>query len=129
MSLTPNLSEADVNRVSILGLAYEGDCVYELLVRTRLIELGHTASLDLHRSTVAIVNAKAQAAAVQKLLPELTEEELAVYKRGRNAKVNSVPQKATQAEYHAATGLEAVFGWLHLCGRQERVEELFQKIM
>ena len=129
MSLTPNLSEADVNRVSILGLAYEGDSVYELLVRTRLIEQGHTASLDLHRSTVAIVNARAQAAAAQKLLPELTEEELAVYKRGRNAKVNSVPQKATQAEYHAATGLEAVFGWLHLCGRQDRVEELFQKIM
>ena len=83
----------------------------------------------LHRLTVSYVNAPAQAAAMQKILPKLTEAELAVYKRGRNAKVHSVPQKATEAEYHSATGLEALFGWLYLQGQRERIDELFEAIM
>lgn len=123
--LSPSFLENDVRQVSILGLAYIGDCVFELLVRTYLISQGHTASLDLHRSAVAVVNAPAQNRFFEKISSILTEEEYAVYRRGRNAKVNSVPHNATAAEYHSATGLEAVFGWLYLLGKKERIEELF----
>ena len=90
-----------------------------------LCKRGHSAAAKLHRLTVSYVNAPAQAAAVKKILPSLTEQELAVYKRGRNAKVNSVPQKADIAQYHAATGLEALFGWLYLQGKTERINELY----
>lgn len=123
------MSLNDVNAISMLGLAHIGDGVYELLVRTRLCAKGHSAVQKLHKLTVAQVNAPAQAAAVKKILPSLTEAELAVYKRGRNAKVNSVPQRASEAEYHAATGLEALFGWLYLQGQRERIAELFEIIM
>ncbi len=125
----PNMSLKDVNAMSMLGLAHIGDGVYELLTRTMLCRQGHSAAGTLHRLTVSYVNAPAQARAVQKILPVLSESELAVYKRGRNAKVNSVPQKATEGEYHAATGLEALFGWLYLQGQIERIDELFSMIM
>ena len=123
------MNREDLNRVSILGLAHVGDAVYELLVRSRLCTDGHQAIQDLHRSTVRFVKAPAQAKAADKLQPLLTEEELAVYRRGRNAKVHGVPQNASTAEYHAATGLEALFGWLYLQGRRERIEELFAAVM
>ena len=74
------------------------------------------------------MNAAAQARAAEKIFPVLTDEERSVYKRGRNAKVNSVPHHAEIAQYHAATGLEALFGWLYLLGRRERLEELFARI-
>ena len=111
--------------MSTLALAYIGDCVYELLVRTFFVSVGHTHSQELHRLTVSTVNASAQASAAEKLLPMLTDEELTVFKRGRNAKVNSVPKNASVAQYHAATGLETLFGWLYLKGAQDRIEELF----
>ena len=79
----------------------------------------------MHRTTVATVNAPAPAEAAQRILPKLTEEEAAIYRRGRNTKVNSVPQKADIAQYHAATGLEALFGWLYLLGRLDRIGELY----
>ncbi len=126
---SPQMSLNEVNAISMLGLAHIGDGVYELLVRTMLCAQGHSAVQKLHKLTVAQVNAPAQAAAVKKILPSLTEAELAVYKRGRNAKVNSVPQRASEAEYHAATGLEALFGWLYLQGKRERISELFGIIM
>lgn len=126
---SPKMSLEDVNRISMLGLAHVGDGVYELLVRTMLCAQGHQAILDLHRSTVTYVNATAQAEAVKRLLPRLSAEELAVYKRGRNTRVHSVPQNASLGEYHAATGLEALFGWLYLLGRTERIGELFAAIM
>lgn len=126
---SPQMSLNEVNAISMLGLAHIGDGVYELLVRTMLCAQGHSAVQKLHKLTVAQVNAPAQAAAVKKILPSLTEAELAVYKRGRNAKVNSVPQRASEAEYHAATGLEALFGWLYLQGQRERISELFGIIM
>ena len=85
--------------------------------------------MQLHRLTVEQVRAEAQAEAAKKLLPHLDEEELAVYKRGRNTKVNSAPHHAEIAQYHAATGLEALFGWLYLQGRNERIGELFTIIM
>lgn len=125
----PHMSAAEVNAISMLGLAHIGDGVYELLTRTMLCKQGHSAAAKLHRLTVSYVNAPAQAAAVKKIMPLLTAQELAIYKRGRNAKVNSVPQKATEGEYHAATGLEALFGWLYLQGETQRIDSLFAAIM
>lgn len=121
----PNMNITEANAVSMLGLAHVGDGVYELLTRTMLCSKGHTGVADLHRRTVAIVNAPAQAKAAERMLPLLTSEEMAVYKRGRNTKVNSIPQKADIGQYHAATGLEALFGWLYLLGRTERINELY----
>ena len=128
MDFLPEMSEQDVNKISILGLAHVGDAVYELMTRSRLCREGHSSVMELHKRTVSRVNAAAQAEAVRKLLPCLTEEELAVYKRGRNAKVHSVPHHADIGQYHAATGLEALFGWLYLCGRTERLNALFLSI-
>lgn len=119
------MDEKQVGAMSMLGLAHIGDAVYELLTRTRLCDLGVTKVSELHRMTVATVNAPAQAEAAQRILPKLTEEEAAIYRRGRNTKVNSVPQKADIAQYHAATGLEALFGWLYLLGRLDRIGELY----
>lgn len=113
----------------MLGLAHVGDAVYELMVRTRLCAEGHQAAQDLHRLTVARVNASAQALAMRRLQPLLSAEELSVYKRGRNTKVHSVPHNADISEYHAATGLEALFGWLFLRGDAERLETLFDAAM
>ena len=115
----------DINNISMLGLAHIGDAVYELLTRTMLCSDGSRKATELHRKTVAIVNAPAQAKAAERLLPLLTEEEMCVFRRGRNAKVNSVPQKADIYQYHAATGLEALFGWLYLQGKTERINQLF----
>lgn len=119
------MDEKQVGAMSMLGLAHIGDAVYELLTRTRLCGLGVMKVSELHRMTVATVNAPAQAEAAQRILPKLTEEEAAIYRRGRNTKVNSVPQKADIAQYHAATGLEALFGWLYLLGRLDRIGELY----
>lgn len=119
------MTEAEINAMSMLGLAHIGDAVYELLTRTMLCSDGVTKASELHRKTVALVNAPAQAEAMSRILPKLSDTELAVYKRGRNAKVNSVPQKADIAQYHAATGLEALFGWLYLKGELKRIETLY----
>jgi len=127
-NFSPNMSEADVNKISVLGLAHIGDGVYELLVRTMLCKEGHCAVKKLHALTVAWVKATAQAEAAELILPQLGEEELSVYRRGRNAKVNSVPHSADIGQYHAATGLEALFGWLFLLGRMDRINFLFGKI-
>lgn len=124
----PEMPVQDVNKISMLGLAHVGDAVYELLYRSKLCTDGHTAVAEMHRMTVAFVRAEAQAEAAAKLLPVLTQDETSVYKRGRNAKVNSVPHNADIGQYHAATGLEALFGWLYLLGRTERINELFNII-
>ena len=126
---SPELSSQDVNKISMLGLAHIGDAVYELLIRTMLCSQGHSQVTQLHNLSVSYVKASAQARAMERILPLLTEEETAIYKRGRNAHVNSVPHNAAVGEYHTATGLEALFGWLYLQGRTERIEELFSAIM
>lgn len=122
---SPEMQTQDVNKISMLGLAHVGDAVYELLTRTMLCERGHSSVSELHRLTVSMVNAPAQAGAAERLIPVLTDDELSVYRRGRNTKVNSVPHNADIGQYHAATGVEALFGWLYLQGRLERIEELF----
>ena len=124
----PEMSLQEINKISMLGLAHVGDGVYELLTRTMLCRQGHASVVELHRLAVSYVNAPAQAKAAEKILPLLTDAERDIYRRGRNAKVNSVPHHADIAQYHAATGLEALFGWLYLQGRTERIGELFDVI-
>ena len=123
------LTKERLQGVSVLGLAHIGDGVYELLVRTWLCANGKSTSKGLHRETVSYVAAPAQAKAAAKLLDKLTEEELTAYKRGRNAKVNSVPKNADISDYHSATGLEALFGYLYLKGEKDRLNELFALIV
>ena len=115
--------------LSSLGLAHLGDSVFEVMVRSWLVLHGKAKAKDLHRATVRYVAAPAQAAAVERLLPLLTQEEADVYRRGRNTAPHSVPRAASRGEYQAATGLEALFGWLYLQGRIERLHELFEVIM
>ena len=121
----PTLSGQELRQMNMLALAHVGDAVYELLFRSKLCCEGPNSVEKLHRQTVENVRAESQSAAAEKLLPILSEEELSVYRRGRNTKVNSVPHHANIGQYHAATGLEALFGWLYLQGRVERINELF----
>ena len=115
--------------ISSIGLAHMGDAVFEILVRGWLCAHGKATGKGLHQATVAIVRAESQAEKAERILPILTEEELAVYKRGRNAQVNSIPAHASRAQYSAATALECLIGWLWLKGDKERVNELFCAMM
>ena len=114
--------DIDLHTLSPLALAFVGDGVYSLLVRERLLSQANRPVNELHSQSVRDVRAEAQAAAMTRLLPLLTEEEEAVFKRGRNA--HSV---RTGADYHRATGLEALFGYLYLAGRSDRIRELFAR--
>ena len=123
------LPDDEVAAMSMLALAHIGDAVYELMVRTYLGCSGKATARGLHRAAVALVCAPAQARAAAHIHPLLSDGEAAIYRRGRNAKVNSVPKGADISEYHAATGLEALFGWLYLRGEHARLNELFAAIM
>ena len=118
-----------IRGISSIGLAHMGDAVYELLVRTWLCAHGKATGKGLHRASVALVCAPKQAELAQRILPLLTEEEQAVFRRGRNANVHSIPAHASRAQYQQATALEALLGWLHLSGRHDRVEQLFAVMM
>ena len=120
------MTEKEINAMSALALAHMGDAVYELQVRTMLCTGGLCVNGNLHKQTISRVCAPAQALVADRILPLLSEEERAVYKRGRNAHVRSIPKNATASQYGKATGVEALFGWLHLMGNQERIVELFQ---
>jgi ribonuclease-3 family protein len=122
------LTEEEVRAMGSLALAHVGDAVFELLVRVHLAAaVGRNGSL--HRAAVEMVNAAAQAGDMEKLLPLLTEEEAEVFRRGRNVKVHSVPKHARLGDYHAATGLEALFGYLYLLDRRDRLNALFAVIL
>ncbi len=121
----PVSAPEDINRISSLALAHVGDAVYELLVRSWLCKKEPGRVSDIHARTVEYVNASAQADAAERIIDALSEQERSVFKRGRNAKVNSVPHNSTIAEYHYSTGLETLFGWLYLNGDEKRIEELF----
>ena len=123
------VSETELNAMSALALAHMGDAVYELLARRELCRSGKLTAGDLHRQTVRIVSAGAQARAARALQSRLTEEEAAVYRRGRNSHSHAAPKAVSAAEYHAASGLEALFGWLYLREETARIEELFAFIM
>lgn len=118
-----------INQISALGLAHCGDAVFELLVRSYLCAAGKATTRDLHRLTVRYVNASAQAARVQRMLPLLHDDELAIYRRGRNAHVHMIPKNATHEQYSRATGLECLFGALYLAGKTDRINELFALTM
>lgn len=119
------MDEKELNQMTVLALAHCGDAVFELLVRSWLCVHGGVKPGELHKATVGYVSAAAQAARCDKLLPLLTEQELAWFKRGRNAQVHGVPKNATRGQYGKATGLECLFGALYLAGQQERANELF----
>lgn len=125
----PVLDAGQLHAISAIGLAHMGDAVYEVLTRAWLCTHGKATGKGLHRATVALVCAETQAAVAERLLPLLTAEEAAVFRRGRNAHPHTVPTHATRAQYAAATALEALFGWLYLCGRRQRINELFCEIM
>jgi len=121
--------DAEVRNISTLGLAHVGDAVFELMVRTWLCTSGTSTAKGLHGGAVSFVSAKAQAAAFQRIKPMLSEEEFAIYKRGRNAQVNSVPRNSSYGDYHTATGLETLFGHMYLSGNVERLDELFELVI
>ena len=121
------LSELKPNEVAPLILAYIGDAVYEVAVRTAEISKGNRAMNRLHRDSIHLVNAKAQADMIEKIMPMLTEEELSIYKRGRNAKSNTSAKNASIGDYRKATGFEALIGYLFLCERTDRMVELIKE--
>ena len=128
---TEGMTEENIRNMNTTALAFLGDAVYEVYVRQHVLEQEKVHVDRLHRLAVKYVRADGQARVVKRLLAEglLTEEEQAVFKRGRNANVHSIPQHASRAQYQQATALEALLGWLYLNGRRERINELFNIMM
>lgn len=124
-----NTAPDEIRAISSLGLAHLGDGVFELMVRSWLCLHGKATNKGLHRATVRYVAAPAQAAAAERLLPLLSEEETDVFRRGRNTSPHSVPKAASRSDYQTATAVEALFGWLYLQGRTQRLNELFSVMM
>ncbi len=120
------LQEPDIRTYSPLTLAYIGDAVYELVIRTILVERGNAQVNKLHQRASKLVKASAQSEIIEKLKPFLTEEEMGVFKRGRNAKSYTMAKNATMSDYRRATGFEALIGYLYLTQRWERMLELIK---
>lgn len=127
--LFPELKKDDLLELSSLALAHVGDGIYELLARTYVVRHGGTLASKMHRKTVLLVCAKAQAEAAKFLLDDFTQTEKDVFMRGRNSKPKTIPKASTPEEYALATALEAVFGMLYLTGQKDRILELFEKIL
>ena len=125
----PELSREHILEISSIGLAHMGDAVFELLVRSWLCAHGGATGRGMHRAAVRLVCAESQAEKAERIKPLLTEDEKAVFRRGRNAQVHTVPHHASRAQYGEATALEALLGWLYLRGELERIEALFQEMM
>lgn len=117
----------DLKTVSTSALAYLGDSVLEVCVRRHLVERGLATSAHLNSEALKYVRASAQAEAVKRIIPILTEEEAAVFRRGRNVGHTNTPKSASVSEYRMATGMEALFGYLYLSGAHERIDELFRE--
>lgn len=120
--------KADVASLSPLTLAFIGDTVFDLLVRSELVCEANRPVNALHKSASQRVCAAAQARGIRKILPLLSEQEEAVFKRGRNSHTGGIPKNASSADYHYATGLESLFGWLYLTEQSERITELYELI-
>lgn len=118
--------EQDIRTYSPLTLAYIGDAIYDLVIRTVVVERANRPNGDLHHITVKYVNAGAQARMIEVLQGRLTEEEQSVYRRGKNSKPHTMAKNATPADYRKATGFEAVMGYLYLKGETERMLELIR---
>ena len=125
--MNTDLSSEDITMLSPLQLAYIGDAVYELLVRTYLLKKGLSVK-ELHKATIKYVKAKAQANIVHVLEDKLNEKEQSIIRKGRNAKTNTMPKNADMIDYKYATGLEAMFGYLYLTGQDNRISELFEEV-
>lgn len=117
------------DEISPLTLAFVGDGVYDLLVREYLVRQANRPVGELNKIKVSLVNCKSQARFAKLLLPKLSDKETSVYKRGRNAAPKCTSKHGTVADYHSATGLECLFGYLHMNGEQSRVQELFNLIV
>ena len=124
-----NMDRDGLLSLSTLGLAHLGDGVYEVMVRSWLVLHGKAKAKDLHMATVQYVAAPAQAERFERIRLLLTGAEEDVFRRGRNTAPHSVPKAASRAQYQTATGLEALFGWLYLQGKTERLNELFSIMM
>ena len=120
------LEDTDIRTYSPLTLAYIGDAIYELVIRTILVEKGNTQVNKLNQRANRLVKASAQSEMIEKLKPHLTEEEMAVFKRGRNAKSYTMAKNATMSDYRRATGFEALMGYLYLTEQWERMLELIK---
>jgi len=123
------MEKRQVDAISNLGLAHMGDGVYELMVRSFLCIRGDHTVKRLHKDAVELVKAPTQAALVEKILPVLSEEEQAYYRRGKNSHTHAAPKAATPKQYAMATGLETLFGALYLMGRTQRLNKLFEIMM
>lgn len=121
-----NLPKRDIRSYSPLTLAYIGDAVYDLLIRTEVVSNGNCQVNKYHRQVSQIVKAEAQAELMHKLLEELTEEERDIYHRGRNANSYTKAKNASMGDYHRATGFEALIGYLYLTEQYARITELIQ---
>lgn len=115
------------NLLSPSVLAFVGDAVYGLMVRTALAQVNRPSG-ELHKLSVKLVNATAQAQAYKIIEPTLFEKEISVFKRGRNFKTGNTPKNSSGSDYHTATGLETLFGFLYLSGEKDRLETLFNMI-
>ena len=124
-----HMEKQKIDAISNLGLAHIGDGVFELLCRGWLCAHGGLNVGKLHADTVKLVKAGAQAKFADQMLPMLTEEELAYYRRGKNSHVHAVPKSASRAEYAKATGVECMFGALYLAGKTHRINEIFVTVM
>ncbi len=120
--------DCDTENLSPLTLAFMGDTVFDMFVREQLICQANRPVNALHSSATRLVKASAQSKAMDKIMPMLTEKEITVFKRGRNAHTNHRAKNASEGDYHRATGLEALFGYLYLKGEIERLRELFEVI-
>lgn len=121
------ITDKDIRSFSPLTLAYIGDAVYEIVIRTIVVEKGNAPVNKLHHKASSLVKASAQREAMEKIMPLLTEEEEAVYKRGRNAKSYTSAKNADIIDYRIATGFEALMGFLYLKGKNERILELVKQ--
>ena len=122
-----DIADVDVRTYSPLTLAYIGDAVYDMVIRTRLVTIANTQVNKLHKRASKLVNAGAQATMITALLEELTEEELQIYKRGRNAQAVTKAKNASMKDYRTATGFEALIGYLYLNQETERMLYLIEK--
>lgn len=121
------ISEQEARQYSPLTLAFLGDAVYSLLVRNMLTATANKPTGKLHKDSIKYVNAAFQAEMIKLLMDELTENELWVFKRGRNAHSAHSPKNQSEADYRYATGFESLYGYLYLCGNTDRIKELFEK--
>jgi len=123
-----NYEESEVRELSPLALAYIGDACFEILVRSEILDVRKNPN-KLHRESIRFVRAKSQRELIEKVEDKLTEEEMKIFKRGRNAKSHTVPKNADPIDYRVATGLEALFGYLYLLKRYDRIREIFEEMI